>query len=361
MSLSDRAIARPITTIAAVIAVVLLGAISLERLPVSLLPDVSLPVLTIRTLYPGAAATEVSRFVAEPVEEAIAATPGLVDLRSVSRNGEVTTTARFSWGTDMPATVLAVRERLDNARSQLPERAERPTLLTSDPGERPIAVLALTGPGDLRSIARTAEDVHSRRLEQLDGVASVAVVGAPQDEIRVDVDPNRMRSLDLSPDDVAKAIEAANASAPGGTIRRGQFRFSVRALTEFHDVDQIGDTPVGPARSGIHLRDVATVTLGSADPVTLTRLDGHPAVGLVVYKDAGSNTVKVTRNIQTALAQLSQEFPDVKVTTVAAQADFVSNALSNLVQEIVAGGALSLLVVILLLGDLRSSLAVAVI
>jgi HAE1 family hydrophobic/amphiphilic exporter-1 len=150
VSLVSYSVKRPVATIAATLAIVLLGSVSLGRLPVSLLPDVSLPVLTIRTLYSGAAAEEVSRFVAEPVEEAIAATPGLVELRSVSRNGEAMTTAHFAWGTDMQATVLNVRERLDNARSRLPQRADRPTLLTSDPGERPIAVLALTGQGDLR-------------------------------------------------------------------------------------------------------------------------------------------------------------------------------------------------------------------
>jgi len=360
VSLSSYAIRRPVTTVAATIAVCLLGAISLGRLPVSLLPDVALPVLTIRTAYPGAAASEVSRFVAEPIEEAIAATPGLVELRSVSRNGEVTTTARFAWGTDMPGTVLGMREKLDNARSQLPTTAERPTLLTSDPGERPIAVLALTGPGDLRSLARTAQDVHSRRLEQLDGVASVAVVGAPEDEIRIEVDPNRMRALGLSSDDISTAVRAANASAPGGTIRRGQFRFSVRALTEFRTPDQIGDTPIGPTGSGIRLRDVATVRLTSADPRTVTRLDGRPAVGLVVYKDAGSNTVAVTRTIDAAVASLAKEFPTLHMTVVAAQAGFVNAALGNLVQEIVAGGALSLIVILLLLGDLRSSFAMLV-
>ena len=108
MSLVSYSVRRPVATVAATLAIVLLGSVSLGRLPVSLLPDVSLPVLTIRTLYAGAAAEEVSRFVAEPVEEAIAATPGLVELRSVSRNGEAMTTARFAWGTDMQATVLNV-------------------------------------------------------------------------------------------------------------------------------------------------------------------------------------------------------------------------------------------------------------
>lgn len=360
MSLSSAAIRRPVTTIATILAFVLVGAVSLSRLPVALLPDVTLPVLTIRTSYPGAAAEEVSRLVAEPIEEAIAATPGLVELRSVSRNAQVTTTARFAWGTDMPTTVLNVRERLDNARGRLPEAAERPTLLTSDPGERPIAMLGLTGPGDLRSIAHTAREVHARRLEQLDGVASVAVVGAPEDEIRVDVDPGRLRLLNLTTDDVVEALQNANWSAPGGTIRRGQFRFSVRALTEFRSLDEIGRIPLTPGGT-VRLEDVGTVHLGAADPVTLVQLDSRPAVGLVIYKDAGSNTVSVTRAITSAIATLTQEFPEVHLTVVAAQAEFVEDALGNLEQGILGGGILAILVVMLFLRDIRSSMAIALI
>ncbi len=361
MSLTASSVRRPVTTIAAVLALVLIGSVSLGRLPVALLPDVTLPVLTVRTDYPGAAATEASRFVAEPIEEALSATPGLVELRSISRNEQVTTLARFAWGTDMASTVLTVRERLDNVRSLLPERASRPTLLTSDPGERPIAVIGLTGPGDLRSIARTAEEVHARRFEQLEGVASVAVVGAPLDEIRVDVDPNRMRSLGLSPPDIATAIRNANATAQGGTIRRGQFRFSVRTLTELGSVEEIANTPVGPRGSGITLKDIAEVRLATADPRTLTRLDGAPATGLVVYKDAGANTVGVTRELYRSIEVLGDEFPDVQLSVVAAQAEFVTAALANLAREIFVGGALALIVILLFLGDLRSSLAIGLI
>ncbi|HEV8355446.1 MAG TPA: efflux RND transporter permease subunit [Gemmatimonadales bacterium] len=361
MSLASAALRRPVTTVAATLAFVLVGAVSLGQLPVSLLPGVSLPVLTIRTAYPGAAATEVSRFIAEPVEEAVAATPGLVDLRSVSRNGEAVTTLHFSWGTRMAETVLQVRERLDNARGNLPDRADRPTLLTSDPGERPIAVLGLTGSADLRGIARTATDIHARRLEQLAGVASVAVVGDPRDEIRVDVDPGKARALGITPDDIARAVKDANAGAPGGTVRRGQFRFALRALTEFRDVAEVARTPVGPARAGITLADVGTVALGAADPKTMTRLDGAPAVGLVVYKDAGANTVAVTRQIYRTIETLGKEFPDIRIRVVAAQAEFVTDALGNLWQEIVVGGLLSLLVIVLFLRDWRGSLAIALI
>lgn len=367
MSIAAYAVRRPVATVAAILAVLLLGSVSLTRLPVSLLPDVSLPVLTIRTAYAGAAATEVSRFVAEPIEEAIAATPGLVELRSVSRNGEVTTTARFAWGTDMRGTVLAVRERLDAARGRLPERAERPTLLTSDPGERPIAVLAVKPAAnatanrqaaDLRALARTASEVHARRLEQIEGVASVAVVGAPNDEVRVSLDADKLRALDLTPEDVAASIRAQNVAGAGGTIRRGQFRFSVRALTEFRGPAEILDAPIGVPGRGLTLRDVGTVQLGLAEPTTLTRLDGGEAVGLVVYKDAGANTVAVTQRLRETLDALGKEFPGLAVTVVAAQADFVVDALSNLGQEIVAGGVLSLLVILLFLRDWRLSLAI---
>jgi len=360
VSLPRAAVARPVTTIASVLAIVLLGSVSLGRTPVSLLPDVQLPVLTIRTLYTGAAAEEVSRFIAEPVEEAIAATPGLVELRSVSRNGEATTTARFAWGTKMQTTLLNVRERLDNARSQLPERAERPTLLTSDPGERPIAVVSMSIAGDMRQLARTAEDVHARRLEQIAGVASVAVVGAPEDEVRVEVDPARMRALGLTPNDVSAAVRAANVTGVGGTIRRGQFRFSVRTLTEFRSPDEIRDVPVGPTGSGITLKDLATVTTTIADPITLTRFDGKPAVGLVVYKDAGANTVAVTREMRAVVEQLRTEFPGIGLTIVAAQADFVVDALTNLGQEIIIGGILSLALILLFIRDWRMSLAIGI-
>ena len=361
MSLVSSAVRRPVTTVAATLAIVLLGSVSLSRLPVTLLPDVTLPVLTIRTIYTGAAAEDVSRFIAEPIEAAIAATPGIVELRSVSRNGEAVTTARFAWGTNMQTTVLTVRERLDQARSQLPEAAARPTLLTSDPGERPIAVIGLTGLNDMRLLGRTAEDVHARRLEQISGVASVAVTGAPEDEVRIEVDPEKLRSLGLSTNDVAMAVQAANANGAGGTIRRGQFRFSVRAMTEFRALDEIAETPIGPTSAGYRLRDIATITSTAADPRTLTRLDGSAAVGLVVYKDAGSNTVAVTSRLREVIAQLETEFPEIRMEIVAAQADFVVDALSNLGQEIVLGGIMSLLMILVFLRDWRSSLAIAAI
>ncbi|HEY8061680.1 MAG TPA: efflux RND transporter permease subunit [Gemmatimonadales bacterium] len=152
----------------------------------------------------------------------------------------------------------------------------------------------------------------------------------------------------------------SNANVPDqcGTVRRGQFRFSVRTITELQNSQQIRDVPVGPANRGIRLSDIATVTVASADPRTVVRLDGKPAVGLIVYKDAGANTVKVTGELTRTLDLLSKQFPDVHVRIVAAQAQFVRDALTNLVEEIIGGGILSLLIILIFLRDVRMSLAI---
>ena len=133
----------------------------------------------------------------------------------------------------------------------------------------------------------------------------------------------------------------------------------MRALTEFTEPAELMEVPVGPARSGIRLADIGTVTLGLADPTTITRLDGGSAVGLVIYKDA-RNTVAVTRGVYEAIESLAAEFPDVRMHVVAAQAEFVSDALSNLGQEIIVGGGMCLLVIMMFLNDWRSSVAIGI-
>ena len=359
VSLASAALRRPVTTVAATLAVVLLGAVSLGRLP---------GVAAARRLPAGAhhphrlprrrrQRSLPPRRRADRGGRRGDAGAGRAALGEPERRSG--TTLRFAWGTDMTKTVLQVRERLDNARAQLPDRAERPTLLTSDPGERPIAVLALTGPGDLRSIARTAEDVHARRLEQLAGVASVAVVGEPNDEIRVEVDPEHARALGLTPGRHRHRRQR-------GQRRRARRHGSPGAVPLLgprpHRVPSVERDPRHAGRPGAE-RDPAARTsprsrLASADPTTLTRLDGAPAVGLVVYKDAGANTVAVTGTIYSTIDVLPKEFPDVQIKVVAAQAQFVTDALSNLWQEIIAGGVLSLLVILLFLRDWRISLAI---
>ncbi|UCC83056.1 MAG: efflux RND transporter permease subunit [Gemmatimonadota bacterium] len=362
MALPDLSIRRPVATAMAFLAIVMLGGIAFWRLPVDLLPDVAFPTLTIWTQYPEAGPSEVERFITEPIESAVSRVPGVKSVSSVSREGASQVTLQFLWGTDMEFATLNVRERLDNVRYNLPERAERPTILRSDPTSEPVMTLAATSDvSDLWELKEVAENVFKRRLEQVDGIAQAAVAGGLEREIHVQVDPRRLEALDVTIDQVSAALDAANYSAPGGNIRRGRYRYSLRALGEFQTVAEIGETVVGRGADGsvVLLRDVARVEDGFADRETVARYNGRESVGLLLYKEAGSNTVQVAERVDEVLEQLRLEYPAVELAIASSQAGFIRDAISNVVQALALGGVLAFLVLFLFLHDARYPVAIS--
>jgi hydrophobic/amphiphilic exporter-1 (mainly G- bacteria), HAE1 family len=377
MSLPRLAIRRPVAVAMLFLGVILLGTISLQRLPIDLLPDVSYPQLVVHTGDPGSAPAEVERFVTEPIEQQVAAVPGVQRVESVTREGVSLVIARFAWGTDMDFAALAVRERLDNLRGQLPELASTPTVLRTDPRSEPVMALSVTGPGDLRDLKEIAEQVFKRRLEQLDGVAQAAVTGGLEREIQVEVDPRLLESHGLAVSDVSAALAAANVSAPGGTVLRGRYQYPLRTLGEFTAVEQIGAVTVGGGRGEergeggravVLLRDVARVTDGVRERESIARHSrvepgeaprAAEAVGLLVFKTAGANTVRVAERVERTLDELRAEFPEVRLEVAMDQSAFISDAISNVLQALVLGGVLAFLVLFLFLRDARYPVAIA--
>ena len=389
MSLPRLSIARPVGVAMLFIGVVVLGAISFGRLPTDLLPDVSYPRLVVFTGYPDVAPTEVERLVTAPVEAQVAAVAGVERIESVSREGASYVTLRFAWGSVMDFAALAVREKLDNLRGILPELADRPVVLRTDPTADPVMALSVTGPVDLWGLKEQAESVFKRRLEQIDGVAQAAVVGGLDREIQVDVDPRRLENLGLTVADISRSLDAANVSAPGGSIRRGRYRYSLRTLGEFQSVDEIERVVIGPARGGsafgpaspagngrsdgsgqasgsergsgslIRVGDVATVRDGFRERESIARANGREAVGLLLFKESGANTVQVAERVEDALVILREEYPDLEFTVPKSQAGFISDAISSVAQALLLGGILAFLVLFLFLRDSRYPVAVA--
>jgi len=343
------------------LAVVFLGAISFVRLPIDLLPSIAYPRLVIYTRYPDVGPTEVERFVSEPIEQAVGRVPGVERVESVSREGMSLVTLRFSWGTDMDFAALNVREQLDNIRDGLPELATRPAVLRTDPNAEPIMAVSVSG-GDLAAMKDLSESVFKRRLEQIDGIAEAALTGGLEREIHVEVDPRLLETFNLTVEQVSSALDAANQNAPGGTIRRGRYRYALRTLGEFQTVDEIGQVPIGARASGggqVLLRDVAKVEDGFKDRESIARYDGHEAVGLLLFKEAGANTVRVTQQVERVLAQLRIQYSDLEIAVATAQAGFITDAISNVVQTLVYGGILAFLVLFLFLHDPRYPVAIS--
>ena len=376
MSLPQLSIRRPVAVAMFFLGVVFLGVLSFIRLPIDLLPDVAYPRLVVYTDNPGVAPAEVERFITEPVEQAVSTVPGVQHVESSSREGGSLVTVRFAWGTDMDFAALGVREKLDNLRDALPELASRPVVLRTDPRSEPVMALSVSGSRDLPALKDLAESVFRRRLEQIDGVAQATVTGGLEREIQVEVDPRLMESYGLTIDDLAGTLDAANASAPGGTIRRGRYRYSLRTLGEFQSVDEIGMVPVsrseGQGQAGgqgagggplpaneVLLRDVARITDGFQERESVARYNGQEAVGLLVFKGAEANTVRVAEQVEEVMAELRGEYPEVRLEVAMSQAGFISDALANVVQEVLLGGMLAFLVLFLFLREVRYPVAVA--
>lgn len=364
MSIARSSTRRPVAVWMLCLTIVLLGGISYARLPIDLLPDVSYPRLVIYTLYEEVAPAEVERRITEPIEGAAAAVPGVERVTSTSRYGVSLVTLRFAWGTDMDFAMLNVRERMDNVREALPESVGRPTILRVDPASDPILTLAVSGGEDLWQTKELAETVVRRRLEQLDGVAQAVVAGGLDREIRVEVEPGLLDSYGLTIAEISEALDAANVSAPGGTILQGRYRYPLRTLGEFQTVEEIADVVIArqAAEGGlrvVRLSDVGRVVDGFAERESIARYAGSESVGILVFKESGANTVRVAGAVQGVVEELGDEYPEVRIDVADDQAGFIADSISNVVQALIFGGLLAFLVLFLFLRDSRYPFAIA--
>ena len=364
MSLSSGSIKRPVAVTMLFFAIALLGVISFQRLPIDLLPDISYPRLVVYTSYPDVAPREVERFVTERIEQRVSSVPGVEKVESVSREGVSLVMLRFAWGTNMDFAVLNVREQLDNLRDQLPEQADRPVVLRTDPTSEPIIAISVSGGENLWALKELAQEVFKRRLEQIDGIAQAAVAGGLEREIHVEINPALLQAYRIGIDQVITAIDAANESAPGGTIRRGRTRFALRTIGEFQDIEEIAAVPLTrgdtTSVSGVvRLRDVATVTDGFKERESIARYNGRPAVGLLLFKESGANTVRVADRVDEVLNQLRVEYPETQLDVATSQAGFISDAIASVVQALLIGGVLAFLVLFFFLRDARYPVAIA--
>jgi len=365
MQLIDFAIRRRVTVIMCTVAIALFGLVSLSRLNLNLLPDLSYPTLTIRTELPGAAPIELETLITRPVEEAVSIIRNVRQVRSVSRSGQSDVTLEFVWGTDMDLAGIDVREKLDLL--QLPLEARRPLLLRFDPSSEPVMRLAFLdadasraeeGVERLKALRRFADDRLKPDLEAVEGSAAVKVSGGYEDEVQVFVDQQKLAQLGLSIDAVTRRIRAENVNLSGGRLEQGTQRFLVRTLNEFESIEQMAEAIIA-TRNGqpVYLRDVATVTSGYKDREAITRVDGREAIELAVYKEGDANTVALAAGVMQRVAELGKSLPEgTEIRPVYDQSKFISAAISEVKSAALLGGLLAILVLYAFLRDARATL-----
>jgi HAE1 family hydrophobic/amphiphilic exporter-1 len=365
MQLIDFAIRRRVTVIMCTVAIALFGFVSLSRLNLNLLPDLSYPTLTIRTELPGAAPLELETLVTRPVEEAVSIIRNVRQVRSVSRSGQSDVTLEFLWGTDMDLAGIDVREKLDLL--QLPLEAKRPLLLRFDPSSEPVMRLAFLDREDarqeetvdrLKALRRFADDRLKPDLEAVEGSAAVKVSGGYEDEVQVFIDQQKLAQLGLSIDVVTRRIRAENVNLSGGRLEQGTQRFLVRTLNEFESIEQMANAIIA-TRDGqpIYLRDVATVTSGYKDREAITRVNGREAIELAVYREGDANTVALAAGVLKRIETLSKSLPEgTEIRPVYDQSKFIAAAISEVKSAALLGGLLAILVLYAFLRDARATL-----
>ncbi len=360
---------RRVTIIMMMTAIVLFGMVSLSRLNLNLLPDISYPTLTVRAELTGAAPVEIENLLTKPIEEAVGVVRNVRLVRSVSRSGQADITIEFLWGTDMDMAGVDIREKLDILF--LPLEASRPMLLRFDPSSEPIVRLGLlfkdgaasgSSEAQLKALRRLAEDRVKAELEAEEGTAAVKVSGGLEDEIQIRVDQQKLSQLGISIGQIAERIRAENVNLSGGRLEEGNQRFLVRTLNEFQNVAEFRDAIVAyVAGQPVYLRDVATVEQGYKDREAITRVKGQESVELAVYKEGDANTVQVAERVKSRLESLRESLPDdMELITVYDQSTFISSAVADVRLAAILGGLIAILVLYGFLRDARATTIVGI-
>jgi HAE1 family hydrophobic/amphiphilic exporter-1 len=361
---------RRVTIVMFTVAIVLFGMVSLSRLKVNLLPDISYPTITVRTELTGAAPVDIENLLTKPIEESVGVIRNVRSVRSVSRSGQSDVTLEFLWGTDMDVAGVDVREKVDIL--DLPLEANRPLLLRFDPSSEPIMRLGLlrkdetsgedSAEANLKALRRLAEDRIKNDLEAEEGTAAVKVSGGLEDEIQIQVDQQKLSQLGISIEQIAERIRAENVNLSGGRLEEGSQRFLVRTINEFQTVEEFAAAIVANvAGRPVYLRDVATVTRGHKDREAITRVNGRESVELAIYKEGDANTVQVANRIEQRLQRLRESLPEeLELVKIYDQSKFISAAIQQVTSAAIIGGLLAIMVLYGFLGDARATTIIAV-
>src|SRR6185436_17537865 len=360
MSIPRTAIERPIMMAMISAIVILLGAISLTRLPVDLLPDIQQPTITVRVNYPGVGPLEIEELLTRPLEQALSATAGLEQINSSSQEGNANLRLNFAWSTDLNEAMNDMRTRIDRVRARLPEDADPPTIFKFDSNSAPIMGLGVEGNYDRVTLRELAENVLSPRLERTPGVASVTVNGGLRRQIHVELSKEKIQALDLSVDRVVNILRTENQNIPLGEIYRGDMTYLVRSQGQFSNLDQIRDLVVLTRTNvPVYLRDIAEVKDATEDIRSVLRINGKAAVRMNVQKQSGTNTVQIAQAVRSEVERINREVPGVKLTVIDDSAKFIERSINAVKEHVMIGSVLVIVVIFLFLRNFRSTLIVA--
>jgi HAE1 family hydrophobic/amphiphilic exporter-1 len=340
-----------------ILGLVLLGAISFRTLNAELYPSVNAPIVSVVTVYPGAAPDDVERLVTKPIEDAVSGLSNIDYIQSTSSEGQSVVTIVFTDRAREELVAVDVERRVSSVRAQLPSDAQPPVVVKFDFSSAPIYFAAVTGDASLAEIYDVTDQQIRPRLEAVDGVAQVNVTGGLVREIQVLVDPFKLAAYNLTYDQIVAALARENQSRPGGVIPQGERSLNIRLTGLVQSLEEFGKLVVANPGSGpIFLRDVAEVREATKKQTTIATFDGKPAVAVTLSKNATANEVRTAENIRREIAALNQSLPaGIRIEEVFDRSQFTRNSLEGVQRSLIEAILITGLVLLVFLHTLRTT------
>jgi CzcA family heavy metal efflux pump len=361
MWLTRLALRYPVSSALIAVTILILGVVSFLQLPVDLLPNIAIPVVTTITFYPGAGPLDMEQSVTVPIERTVSSVNDVDYIQSTTREGISQVRVNFNWGANTDVGMVDVVQRINRVMTLLPTGITQPVVLRFDITSVPVCVIAVSGNMDERDLYDIAFNVIEPQIEHVPGVAFAQVSGGRIREIHVTVDRNRLQALQLPVLDVMSAVGSSNLVLPSGNLKTGKFDYSLKTESQFNVVRPMENIVVKSVNgTPVHLKDIATVEDSYQEQTQLIRVNGGPGITLRVQKLANANTVEVVDAVMRAIPRLNNIPAGLNLAISFNQAVYIQQSISGLQREAFLGAVLAMIVILLFLRNLRGTLIIFV-
>ena len=356
--LAEICVRRPVFATMLILSLTVVGLFSYNSLGVDLFPKIDLPTITVTVVNPGASPQEIETEITDKVEGAVNTIAGIDELRSTSVEGVSQVFITFLLEKNPDIAAQEVRNKIDLILNDLPLTAEQPIVQKLDTDAAPVVRIAVSAPRSLREVTEVADNQIKQQIESINGVGDVQIIGGRRREIQIWVDPDKMRAFNIPVAQVADAVRAQNMELPGGRVAEGARELTVRTMGRIVNPTQFNDLVAG--NNGgypVKLSDIGYAEDGAEEPRTEARLNGQPAVTLIVSKQSGQNTVAVADAVKARLQDISRTLPPgFKTEVVGDQSIFIKASIEAIRTHLIEGSILAAIVVFVFLWSFRSTL-----
>lgn len=361
MSIYKSAINKPITCALIFVAVFILGLFSLQKLPIDQLPEIEAPYVSVMTAYPGANASEVETNVTKILENNLNSVDGLKEITSTSKDNISLVMLEFEWGLDLDEAINDIRSYIDMVYDDLPDECTRPFIFKFSTSMMPIMQYAITAEESYPGLDKILNDQVINELNRIDGIGNLALSGAPERFVYVDIDPKKLDSYNLTLETVGQAVAGNNLNLASGSVKMGKEQYQLRVEGEYVESSEINDIVVKvDAGRAVFVRDIATVKDTIKDFTLEEKINGKDGVRLVVMKQTGANTVQVATDVKKGIEKVVKILPpDIKLQMIYDQSEDIEDAIASLAESIGYALLFVVLVVLFFLGRWRATLIIS--